>query len=229
MKKIGILIICCLYVQAIFAQQVNLVEKKSSGKNKCIKKGNLTIGFGYGAPSILRTFLREKTPRVEFDVYGIGPFIFKTDYFINKRWSIGVNFTYSKSYATWIGNGLDTVDLKEKDFKYVVRAQEFTYTIRSNYHFAIHEKYDFYTGFGIGNGKLKFNSYAEPARLVFDGKYNFPNPMAFEATIGAMYFPFKNIGLYSEIGLGKLWIVEFFDKNYFIPDAIFQTGVKIKL
>jgi len=39
------------------------------------------------------------------------------------------------------------------------------------------------------------------------------------------YYFTKNIGVYSEVGLGKAWFI--FNK-YFIPESIFQAGVNVK-
>ncbi len=231
MRKIACIVIIlfvCFEIQAKNKKiYVPYLDKKNT-TTSCVRPYNTTVSVGYGAPSILRTFLKLKTPRKEFLIFGSGPFIFKTDFFIKKKWSIGVNITYSKTSVSWRDLDIDSSDLILKPFTYVVSAQELTYTARVNYHFKRTKKMDYYAGFGVGNGQLRISSQVIPAKTVFKVSYQFPRPLALETTAGFTFYPHKNIGFYSELGLGKIWVLEFFDRNYFVPDAIFQTGIRLK-
>ncbi|MBK8144979.1 MAG: hypothetical protein IPK62_08255 [Bacteroidetes bacterium] len=54
----------------------------------------------------------------------------------------------------------------------------------------------------------------------------FPPPLSLECTWGIKYFPIKKVGVFAELGLGKSFLL--FNK-YFIPEALAQGGITIKL
>ena len=184
------------------------------------------ITLGYGAPSIVRAFLKYKTTRDEVGVAGSGPYIFKSEFMVHKRIGVGVNLSYSQSRIYWYDVGYDTISQSYRDFEFGIRANEFSGTVRANYHYIKHPKLDAYAGLGFGYGRFNMESYTLAHTTQFSIKYDVPKPLSLEATTGLRYFPLKNLGVYTEVGIGKSWIL--FNK-YFLPEALIQAGIVLKL
>ena len=192
----------------------------------CIQKNHVTISAGYGAPSILRAFLKYNNTRSEYTVKGWGPYMFKIDWMFHRRWSIGINGSYSFSRLSWMDDGWDTVIHAKRLYEYGIEAEELAATLRVNYHFLIRKKIDLYAGLGAGYGKFALGTYTEAPVNQFSVAYEFPKPLSLEATLGGRYYITKWLGLYAELGLGKSWIL--FRKK-FLPESLIQAGINIKM
>lgn len=188
-----------------------------------VHKGNAVITLGYGTPSIVRAFLKIRTTRDQIQVAGSGPYVFKAEYMIGHRFGISLNAAYSQSRVFWYDYGFDTIQQKYRDdFEFGIRAYELSGTLRGNYHFLKRKKLDAYAGLGMGYGFFNMRSYTLAHTTRFEIVYDVPRPLSLEATAGLRYFPLKWLGLYTEVGLGKSWIL--FEK-YFLPEALIQGGV----
>lgn len=201
-------------------------QHKTRDKQAAVHKGNLVFSAGYGAPSIVRAFLKYKTTRDQIEVSGYGPIIFKGEYMISNKFSIGFNASYSRSKITWQDTGYDTIQQIYRKFEFGIKAYELSGTLRGNYHFWKRKKIDSYAGLGVGYGMFHMWSYTLAHTTQFSIVYNFPPPVIMEATWGLRYFPTKNLGIYSEVGIGKSWIL--FNK-YFLPEALIQAGITLKI
>jgi hypothetical protein len=219
---LSILFICLL--------TTNIVEAKSKKEKHmdeaCVKKNALIATIGYGTPSIIRAYLKYKTTRDQITVYGSGPYILKAEYMVSNRIGISANASYSQSRIAWEDIGFDTIKQNYHNFEFGITAYEISGTLRGNYHFLKRKKLDGYVGAGIGYGFIKMNSYTYAHTTRFSIQYEFPRPLSLECTAGLRYFPIKNLGVYSEVGLGKSWIL--FNK-YFLPEALIQFGIVLKL
>jgi opacity protein-like surface antigen len=210
-----------IIVFILFTSFVALAEKKEHKT----KHSKVVLSAGYGAPSIIRTFLKKNTNKTEFDIEGYGPWMLKADYFFNKKWSIGLNLSYSFSRISWLDDGLDTAQNIMRKYEYGIEMEEYSALLRTNYHFKQTQKIDAYVGMGIGYGSIALGTYTLAPVNEFPTVIKVPKPLSFEATVGARYFVTKHIGLYSEIGLGKAWLLL---ERYFIPESVFQAGVCVK-
>lgn len=192
----------------------------------CLQKNHVTISVGYGAPSILRAFLKYNNTRSEYTVKGWGPYMFKIDWMFHRRWSVGINGSYNFSRLSWMDDGWDTVIHAKRLYEYGIEAEELAATLRVNYHFLIRKTIDLYAGVGAGYGKFALGTYTEAPVNQFSVAYEFPKPLSLEATLGGRYYITKWLGLYAEVGLGKSWIL--FRKK-FLPESLIQAGINIKL
>ncbi|QLH44914.1 MAG: hypothetical protein HWD58_04450 [Bacteroidota bacterium] len=170
-------------------------------------KNHVTISAGYGAPSILRAFLKYNNTRSEYTVKGWGPYMFKIDWMFHRRWSVGINGSYNFSRLSWMDDGWDTVIHAKRLYEYGIEAEELAATLRVNYHFLIRKTIDLYAGLGAGYGKFALGTYTEAPVNQFSVAYEFPKPLSLEATLGGRYYITKWLGLYAEVGLGKSWIL----------------------
>lgn len=218
MKTITTMMLMVLATSSTFA-------KKKDEKKACVNKGNVMITLGYGAPSIVRAFLKYKTTRDEVGVAGSGPYIFKSEYMVHPRIGVGVNLSYSQSRIYWYDVGYDTISQSYRDFEFGIKANEFSGTVRANYHYIKHAKLDAYAGFGFGYGIFNMASYTLAHTTQFSIKYDVPEPLSLEVTSGVRYFPLKNLGVYTEVGIGKSWILF---RKYFLPEALIQAGLVFK-
>jgi len=191
----------------------------------CISKNKISISVGYGAPSVVRTFLKINNKDKDYKIIGYGPYMVKADYMLTKKWSIGLNFSYSFSRLSWMDDGWDSTIKAKRPYEYGVEAEEFAGLVRSNYHFYNKNKIDAYVGLGIGFGRIYLGTYTLAPQNQFSVAYSIPKPVSFETTVGMRYYFTKHSGVYSEFGLGKAWFI--FNK-YFIPESIFQAGVNVK-
>lgn len=66
MKKYALLSLLLFISSALFAQEKSNTEEE----NVCIHKGNVTFSVGYGAPSIVRTYLKLKNAHADFKIVG---------------------------------------------------------------------------------------------------------------------------------------------------------------
>ena len=200
-------------------------NKDSNGNDICSHQGNFSISLGYGFPSIIRTYLKQKTNRDQLGVHGAGPYLLKADYKIRNKWSIGFSAAYNKTRLSWMDDGYDPAILGNRPYEYGIKASEISATLRGNYHYLLKKKIDAYTGFGFGYSKVSLQTYTLAPYNQFAVRYDFPRPYTFELTTGMRYYFTKNIGLYTELGIGKAWLL--FNK-YFVPEAVIQGGVNIK-
>jgi hypothetical protein len=189
-------------------------------------QGSVVLTAGYGAPSIIRAFLKYKTTRDEIQVYGAGPFILKGEYLITKNLSIGLNGSYSQSKVTWFDVGYDTIQQKYRDFEFGIKAYELSGTLRANYHFWRRRHIDSYAGLAFGCGLIRMHSYTLAHTTKFSIVYDVPRPINMECTWGFRYFPTKSLGFYTEAGIGKSWLLY---HKYFLPEALIQGGFVVRL
>lgn len=211
-----------------FLSCTSLVSAKEHDKKNdaAVRKGNIILTAGYGIPSILRAYLKYETTRDQIIVYGSGPYIIKGEYMISDHFGIGLNGSYSRSKVTWMDVGYDTIQQKYRDFEFGIKAYEISGTLRGNYHFLKRKHFDSYAGLAVGYGFIRMWSYTLAHTTKFSIEYDFPRPLSLECTWGFRYFPTKNLGIYTEAGIGKSWIL--FEK-YFIPEALIQAGICLKL
>jgi hypothetical protein len=215
-------LLICLYMLIAFSTSA----KKTTSNEDVVKKGDVVVSMGVGIPSFARSYLRYKTSREEYTITGIGPLYLKGDYMLNNKFSVGLNLFVSKSKIYWFQSDYDTILNAYRDFEFGTQAFEFSANLRTNYHFWRRGNIDSYVGIGAGYGYIRIWLYSLAHTTVFNSDYEFPPPVSMEATWGLRYFPRKNLGFHTEVGLGKSWIL--FDK-YFLPEAIVQLGVQIKL
>jgi opacity protein-like surface antigen len=191
-----------------------------------VHKGNFIISHGYGFPSIIRVYLKNKTDQNQLSVKGKGPFLLKVEYMISNKLSVGVNAAYNSTQLSWMDDGYDPAILGNRPYEYGIKATEFSGTIRGNYHFKITKKFDWYAGIGFGYAKIKLQTYTLAPYNQFSVRYSFPRPYTFDITAGSRFFLTKHIGMFAEVGVGKAWLL--FNK-YFVPEAVIQGGFIIKL
>jgi len=216
-KRTFILIILFSFPTCLFAQFKTDVQPT-------LKKGNVLITTGVGFPSILRLYLKKETKQTEYHIEGYGPLIFKLDYVLLKNFSAGLDATYNYTDLYYFDDGQDNNN-KWSVYRYGAKVKEFSANLRLNYHFYNKKKWDLYAGAGMGYGAINVETYSTAPRPSFYLNYNFPKPLSFESTAGARYFLNKHIGFYSEIGLGRSWVLY---KKYFLPEAVIQGGISIK-
>lgn len=215
-----------LFFLFILSALTSAAYSKDSKENSCIHKGNVIISGGYGFPSIIRAFLKLKTTRDQLQVMGYGPFILKTEYMLNDRFSIGLNTIYNYTKVSWMQDGYDPVTFQKKKYENGVIGNELSSCVRGNYYFWKRKKITSYGGLGLGYGYVNVKSYSKAPTAPFVLDYDLPSPLRFEGTVGMRYFPVKQVGLFAELGLGKTWILL---EHYFIPEALFQLGFTVKL
>lgn len=213
-----IVLVCC--------SPSTLAQKKTKKEYPAaVLKHQIVGSIGYGYPSILRAYLRSVTNRKEYTISGVGPLLVKAEYLINPKFGVGINATYSHSKVSWMQLGYDTISKTYHDFDTGLEGSELSVTFRGNYHFWHRKKIDSYAGLGVGYGKIFVDGYTKAHTGGFVLNFEIPRPICFEATWGLRYFPIKNLGFYTEVGLGKSWLL--FQK-YFIPEAILQGGICLK-
>lgn len=188
-------------------------------------KSQWVVSAGYGAPSIIRTFLKKNNTHNDYKIVGWGPYMVKAEYRITPRWGVGLNFTYSFSRLSFMADGYDTTTKKIRPFEYGVEMEDMTAILRTNYHFYRSEKWQGYVGAGIGYGRIVLGTYSTAPLNQFSVGYSIPRPLSLEATVGLRYFITKHLGLYTELGLGKSWVLY---NKYFIPESLGQLGVTVK-
>jgi hypothetical protein len=214
------------FIFSVFLITQGMVFAQTESTPKSIQKGNFTLSAGYGVPSILRAYLKYNTSRTEYTVKGWGPYMLKLDYMLNNRFSIGLNATYSFSRLSWMDGGWDTSIHAIRPYEYGIEAEEISVSLRGNYHFLVRKKIDAYAGLGFGYGRFSLGTYTEAPVNQFSVAYDFPKPLAVEATVGMRYYIRPWIGLYTEFGLGKSWIL--FRKK-FLPESLIQFGLNFKI
>lgn len=220
MKKFILTFILLLVVNFLNAQFFK------NNDNQFTKPHGLTISLGYGTPSIIRTYLKIKNTHNDYWIKGSGPYMFKFEYFFLNKISIGLNATYSASKIAWMDDGYDTVIHNVRPYEYGVKAKEISGLLRANYHFGHRKKLDNYAGLGFGYGYITLESYSTAPLNQINATNSVPRPITIEATYGMRYYFTKNIAIYTELGLGKSWIIL---HKYFLPESIIQFGFNIKL
>ncbi len=222
MKKNVFSLFFLLFANFCIAQNDNY----ETANDVAFPKKHVAISLAYGTPGIMRTFIRtqESLFGANMFVRGYGSFVGKVEYHLTKHFGVVLNATYNytnpytfKKQPTFAGPW--------EDEEFGVRVKEFSGTIRANYHFMNRKHWNMYAGLGIGTGYIEAKTYTLADYGGFESTNVYESPIMTEATFGVRYFPIKNVGLFSEIGLGKGWIL--FQK-YFVPDAFIQNGIVIQ-
>lgn len=217
------LLFCTYNTKLSFCQKKNkqIEEKQITSLNK----GNVVYSLGMAVPSIIREYLKYKTDRDQIVIKGTGPFLIKSELMLSNRVGVSLNGSYTWAQISWQDDGYDTIQNIYRKFEFGVRAYEISGIVRGNYHYWKRKKIDSYVGLGVGYALINMSSYTKAHTTKFKIVYDFPPPLSFECTWGLRYFPLKNLGIYTEVGLGKSWLL--FNK-YFIPEALVQAGICIK-
>mgnify|MGYP001627311218 CR=1 FL=1 len=238
----------CLLALAVLVTFTTNAQKYKNTESSAVDANNLVFSAGYGAPSIIRSYLKIRniinsdstvTRREVLKAYftgrtygndmfvkGYGPIIFKAEYMLSKRWGVNINGAYSRSQVAWMEDGWDTIEVRYRKFEAGIIGKELSGMLRVNYHYLKRAKVDMYAGLGYGRGLIRLQSYTKAHTSMFNIRYDIPRPISLEATTGIRYFPHRNIGIYSEFGVGKSWIIF---RRFFLPEAILQGGVVVKL
>jgi hypothetical protein len=58
-----------------------------------------------------------------------------------------------------------------------------------------------------------------------EAEYSVPRPISLSLSNGFRYFPTKHFGVYTEVGLGKCWLLF---ERYFLAEAFVQGGIVFK-
>ncbi len=216
--KYLIIIFCFLFiVKSSFAQK--------SDTQIAFPKKHVAISLAYGTPGIMRTFLRDREGLgTTLYVRGYGSFVGKLEYHLTKHIGVVLNATYNYTNPYWF-NKAPTFAGPWKDAEYGARIKELSGTIRANYHFMNRKHWNMYAGLGIGTGYIEAKTYTLADYGGFESTNVYDSPIMTEATFGVRYFPIKNVGIFSEVGLGKGWILF---QTYFVPDAFIQNGIVIQ-
>lgn len=188
-------------------------------------KGSIIVSAGYGAPSLIRSYLKKNTTKTQYNIIGFGPYMFKADYFITDKFSLGASVTYSFSRISWIDDGYDPSIHAMGKFEYGIEMEDISASIRMNYHFSPQKRLDKYVGFGTGYGRIVLGTYTEAPVNQFSVAFSVPRPLSFETTFGLRYMATKRIGIYSEFGIGKSWILL---HKYFLPESVIQAGLSYR-
>ncbi len=197
-----------------------------SEEDNAVHKSNFMFSVGYATPSIVRGYIKHQTNRKDIVVSGIGPVLMKAEYMLSNRLGICINASFSNYRIAWYDDSYDTIQQKYRPFEMGIKSYELAGTVRGNYHFWQRSHFDSYAGLGIGYGLFHIGGYTTAHTTIFGFQYDLPPTLSLECTYGIKYFPLRNLGIFAEAGLGKSWIL--FDK-YFIPEALIQAGVTLKL
>lgn len=204
---------------------VGEAQSRFDASNAAVYKGKFLLTAGVGVPSIIRAYARSRITDTSNKITGYGPLMLKGEYMINDHWSIGINLSYSRTKYSWMDDGWDTIQLIYRKFESGVKAYEFTGIVRGNYHYMKRPKWDAYAGAGLGYGKIHMQMYTLAHTSRVEAEYTVPKPISFELTNGFRYFPTKHVGFYSEVGLGKCWLLF---NSVFYTEAFIQGGIVYK-
>jgi len=162
-----------------------------------------SVALGFGVPNIPRIFFDQFEFNNNYSVVGSGPFHFKYQNKVSKRFSYGLNINRSAFQISYVDNVLDPVRGVVLPNQVKIRVRNTAFNLRGNIHFLSSKTHDLYFGIGIGyrHGTYKISSQSENYPL----KITLPNfiKLGLEGTLGYRYKITNHFGLYSELGLAK--------------------------
>ncbi|MEN8958032.1 MAG: hypothetical protein ABF242_00445 [Flavobacteriales bacterium] len=178
----------------------------NSTKAQAYDEGIGFVSLGYGFPN-LNKLLNDFAESLDSDVKstGFGPMHLRFDYGLSETYSIGASVNFSNSGSKW---DYETFDGNNNP---VVYAESFSRTsinflVRLNKHFLDNDRFDLYSGVGIGYNYVSIKSESEDPNFVEDDFIDdFANifPIGFESTIGLRFLFTENLGGYVEAGWSK--------------------------
>jgi hypothetical protein len=189
---------------------------------------NAVISAGYGFPSILRFAISNANINTASGYYfvdkvsGYGPVHGKLEYIHGKRIGLAFSSVYNTLQVNYHSKFNDTFRLN---------VNELVLGARLNGYIINKPKQMLYLG--IGAGKIDFfNESVRTSRIndTFNQRstpiLDFERKLTLEATLGYRFLPYKGIGVFAEVGTGKLlWQ---FRKLGFI-DSWLQAGVSWRI
>lgn len=179
-------------------------------KAQCVEQGNSIFSLGYGFPNLGKSIYKALNTNNDFKVKGIGPLHLKYEYMLSDNIGIGASINFVNFGATYTETTSgDSMDINEnwihwtQTTKYTLATKNYSALFRFNYHFVSTDNLDVYFGIGAGlrGGKTTYTSVPKDPDFTFDTKIAIPVGM--ETSLGMRYFFTENIGVYTEIGLGK--------------------------
>jgi hypothetical protein len=216
-----LLLSCCGHSKSLCAK-----SKHEKTDQPFVKRNNVLISTGYGIPSILRAYLRYAVQKTDNEVSGYGPILLKGEFMISNRLGIGFSAGYNYTKLSWMDGPIYDNQLQEwRQYEFGIKGRELSAAIRSNYHYIRKKRWNAYAGLGIGSGTIQADGYTL-APIKFELNVKLPKQLNVEGTAGLRYFPTRRVGIYTEVGIGKSWILF---RERFIPDALFQCGLVFKL
>jgi hypothetical protein len=189
---------------------------------------NAVGSVGYGFPSILRFALSHANINEATGYYkvlntsGVGPLHFKAEYVYKKRLGIGFSGVLNTLRVNYATKFEDTFQMN---------VQEQVFGGRLNCYIINKPKQQLYIGAGLGfvdfyNLTKRTNNITDTFNATFVPITAFQDKKTFEVTIGYRYFPSRHLGLYVELGSGKV-INQF--RNYGFIDSWGQAGLTWRL
>jgi hypothetical protein len=188
------------------------------------QKHNAVISAGYAFPSILRFAITNANINTDGGYYfidkvsGYGPVHGKLEYIYNKKVGLALSGVANNLQVNYHSKFNDT---------FILNVEELVLGARANYYFINKPKTMLY--FGVGAGQIDFyNKTNRVSRItdtfnqIFTPIKDFESKLTMEATVGYRYMPYKGLGLYAELGTGKL-LWQF--RKFGFADSWIQAGL----
>ena len=150
-------------------------------------KNTSTITAGYGIGNIWKSFLDKAIEIPEYRVKSTGPFTLIYEYAVSRRFSAGVQGSYSR------------VNGKASRFQLADQITILSLLARVNYHFWTSAKFDPYFGGGIGLNNSKYEN-KDPNTTGVNLNSKVPSTFDYSGQLGVKYFPWRHFGFYAEAG-----------------------------
>ncbi len=191
-----------------------------------------SLSIGYGLPNLYKLILRQNvefpnryarqyegydTDSYAYTSFGLNPLFLKYDQRIKKHIGVGLVCGYFLAglEQKYFYKGT-TAGTNAENYTNITRVKIHNLSLgfRFNYHFGIHKRIDPYLGFALGytyfrsgiyfssnNPNARVNDAIQPANPL-------PVPLYLGLTAGVKIYLWKNLGLYTELGLDKWAIIQ---------------------
>lgn len=210
----------------------NCFISQNSANSNAWKEENSVITIGYGAPNFFKVISSKavklysnnhknnSSDNISFSSNGFGPAFLKYEYGLSKIVGIGAVLGYWNTNIIakhdYVNQEYDNVSGVYYDANYndVIKFKISSLSLgaRLNVHFATTEKVDPYIGFGAGLNinHIQISETSTNPNYLKKGKISFGVgiPLYLAFTVGMRYYFTDNIGIYGEIGVDKLAIIQ---------------------
>lgn len=172
---------------------------------KAHDKGQVHFSYGYGFPRLDDNLFKFHDNKNEFRVVGVGPFIFKGEYGVNRQLSVGFSAAYIKYTSDWSELRPDPNNNRPLWYKFGTNLTDLSVMLRLNYHWITTPRSDFYMGGGIGYNRWQSEDFTTRTSedSTFNSLFKEPGGLAAEITLGYRYYFRQRNALYIEAGYGK--------------------------
>lgn len=171
------------------------------------QEGTSIASIGYGIGFSWKAWYSAYDSKATFKSTNFGPIVFKYDYGVNDKFSMGLYIAHQKSTGKWTDDSFDLITGNPITYNYEISIGNTAVLGRGSYHVKTkNDKLDPYAGLAIGYRKYSYDITSNDES--FNYKASFGGAFGFGMHAGVRYEFTPLLGAYAEFGVGEVAAIQ---------------------